>query len=383
MDELLAALIDERFPAWEHVQIEVEQEVLMPANGCRNPHMYFQKGCAGCQAVARSSYHRRATRIAQGTYQPPLPVAEVRKHLIMLRSGPTPMTFQQISAICHVHPDTLGDITRPDGPWLTVRGSTAAAIFAVQPTCATRPRRNGVYPQGSMRRLRALTCKGHSLRSIAEKLGMIHRQVQYITSGRGQYVLQETADAIAALYEVWQDLDGGNKNVRDWARRRGFHAPDAWYGVDIDDPAVAPAEPAKRNSRRDYDSANVSHALTGTMFHDELTTPELVEVVAALARRGMPDSDIFTHLRWTDDWQTKTAQARAGTVVRFRTYHDIPIGSAAARAAYAEDRKQLQRYTGTPGVCYRRAGDGPPAIATTEQRAEHERTWLAAQVEAA
>lgn len=98
---------------------------------------------------------------------------------------------------------------------------------------------------GSRRRLEALAALGHTARTIGAHMpnrpaGSIralvctwkHRDRRLIDAG--------TAADITRVYEQLRDQPGTNTVVRINALRAGYRTPDAWDGLDIDDPGARP-----------------------------------------------------------------------------------------------------------------------------------------------
>lgn len=111
-------------------------------------------------------------------------------------------------------------------------------------------RRLQVSAQGTARRLRALAAVGWPLSDISTELrrygaDVTGRQLGYIRSGKKEEPLPPAlVEAIRKLYEAAIDgqvpMGGRRPEPRKTARRLGWHGPEHWAGVDIDDPHAQP-----------------------------------------------------------------------------------------------------------------------------------------------
>lgn len=98
---------------------------------------------------------------------------------------------------------------------------------------------------GTIRRIRALATIGWSFRYLAERRG--HESgacaIRQLASGQRHKVTADTARAFALLYDELCTSDGPSVRAVTWARKRGWHGPEAWTDPTIDDPAAEPAVP--------------------------------------------------------------------------------------------------------------------------------------------
>ena len=122
----------------------------------------------------------------------------------------------------------------------------AEPTYRVHFVAANRARLVGVR-----RRVHALGLHGHPLHSIAAKahVGARHLAILCGPSNTGG-VTESTAKAIIAACEELGRLPGFSFRAARHAARAGHLPPQAWHGVDIDDPAAEPQE-----YRVDYDAA--------------------------------------------------------------------------------------------------------------------------------
>jgi WhiB family redox-sensing transcriptional regulator len=105
---------------------------------------------------------------------------------------------------------------------------------------------------GIQRRLRALAVVGHGPTMIAARMGGVSPSA--LSDWRGRTVRpvpQEAAEKLAALYPLLLEEKPGPlaEQVRENARLREWLGPEAWEGVDLDDPAALPRTVAVEDTR--------------------------------------------------------------------------------------------------------------------------------------
>jgi DNA-binding CsgD family transcriptional regulator len=119
---------------------------------------------------------------------------------------------------------------------------------------AGRPRE--LSPIGTVRRIHALVALGHTMSSLAQRLGVTQQSVNNLAKIPQAYVRRSTAERIAALYDELsmqlpdESTPTGRKNAayaRTVARKRGWRPPLAWDDRAIDDPDARPYAPARQN----------------------------------------------------------------------------------------------------------------------------------------
>src|SRR5690349_475885 len=93
---------------------------------------------------------------------------------------------------------------------------------------------------GAVRRINSLRAGGWPLDKIGAELGVSHHAVDRMRrrADCGMYVT--TAKRIDHLFETLGATPGPSEATRRLAISQGHHPPMAWYGLDIDDPAVEP-----------------------------------------------------------------------------------------------------------------------------------------------
>lgn len=97
-----------------------------------------------------------------------------------------------------------------------------------------------VSPVGTRRRIRALAAIGWRMEDIAEALGYPPTHEPVVSLMRRERITRRLARRTAEAYERLSLTDGPSSRVRCNAKKRGWHPPSAWFGVDIDDPQATP-----------------------------------------------------------------------------------------------------------------------------------------------
>ncbi len=103
---------------------------------------------------------------------------------------------------------------------------------------------------GSTRRLRALAVHGFGLTEIARRLNdpdLTRNHLDSIRDGRPIFVGVEQAKAIQRVYRLmcsWHSTHVGAKAVKNNAYANGWPAPEAWIGINMDDPNAGPRQVA-------------------------------------------------------------------------------------------------------------------------------------------
>jgi AraC-like DNA-binding protein len=91
---------------------------------------------------------------------------------------------------------------------------------------------------GTVRRLRALACLGHTLDSIGAEINISRWRLGRIITGHFIEIDAQTAEKIAQVYRRLSTFRADNPHTVRRARNQGWHGPLAWD--DIDDPACEP-----------------------------------------------------------------------------------------------------------------------------------------------
>lgn len=110
---------------------------------------------------------------------------------------------------------------------------------------------------GTARRIQALQALGWTQPQIADAAGLSVKSLRNPLL-RGNSVYRSTAEAVATAYEWMSETEPSEhthatrraaRYARTIATKRGWHAPIAWLGVDIDDPDATP-DPGWKPARR-------------------------------------------------------------------------------------------------------------------------------------
>lgn len=123
----------------------------------------------------------------------------------------------------------------------TINRDRARAILAV-PIGPAPANTDVVDATGTIRRLRALACLGHTLDSIGAEVAMSRHRLGRIITGKYIEIDVETARAIAGAYRRMSTFRSDNPHTIRRARTQGWHGPLAWD--DIDNPNCEPEEAA-------------------------------------------------------------------------------------------------------------------------------------------
>ena len=155
-----------------------------------------------------------------------------------------------------------------------VRHTTARNIMAVAlpPTAV-----------GTVRRVRALRRIGYTLDGVAAAAGIAESHLRRVL--RAGAVSERVAMAVAAAYERLSGTPGPSRRAARVAELAGYPAPLDWEAVDIDDPAVAPAEEGPPRPVQ-VDWVAVQRAVAGQPVGRRLTNQEAREAAATLLERG-------------------------------------------------------------------------------------------------
>lgn len=94
---------------------------------------------------------------------------------------------------------------------------------------------------GTARRINTLRAAGHTDTALGRAYHPRPVSRQCVHQWRtATAVTVDTANAWRALYDRLSAVEGTCTNTRIHARRAGHHPPEAWVGVDMDDPDARP-----------------------------------------------------------------------------------------------------------------------------------------------
>lgn len=190
--------------------------------GCQRPEC--EQANYRYMAGLRLDHHRGHRRLRDAT-----PVAD---HIHRLAANE--WTCVQIAKAARVSVSAVRAIAKGQP---TVSRELALAILSVRvgPPPADE---TTVDATGSIRRLRALACLGHTLETIGDRADMSRWRLGRIIVGKFTDIDTSTADAIAKAYRHLSTFRSDNPNTIRRARAQGWHGPLAWN--DIDDPGCQP-----------------------------------------------------------------------------------------------------------------------------------------------
>lgn len=258
-------------------------------------------------AAALRRYNRdRQRAIRAGTWEGLHDPTEVIRHIDALRAAG--MSARSIAIASGVSLPTISALAWPDHSHARKRGVlpvTARAILAV--TVSMTPPDGLINPAGTVRRIRALAVMGWSSRRVAEEAGVPRQTITGMSGRRG--IHRSTADAVADVYDRLSMRRGPDRKAAALARNAGWAPPLAWDDDSIDDPTAAPCTAPCDGDV--VDEIAIARAIAGTPT--TLTPAERLEVVKALAARGLSDAQIAACCRVSDR-----------TVERDRIRHSIP-----------------------------------------------------------
>ncbi len=304
------------------------------------------------------AYNRRRRRgLAAGTWLPPVPVDEVRPHLVMLRGLDVPESV--IADLAGVGVDTVRRVLqRKVG---RVYGHIAEALLAVRPPAPARPERVDVV--GTARRLRTLCSGGWSLAELARRSGIARKTLADWAHEVRETVPTAAAAAVTELYDELYAVDGPCEATRATARRHGWDRQ-VWLDEDIDDPAAPPL-----SSKTLVDDVAVERALSGERsLVATLTKPEIAETVRIGTEAGASQRDL-AELLGTNTRQVCRIRARLRDAQPSAAQLDaavpepLEVPDAGHNPRPAHRRRRARHHHPVIGV--RRAGGRQPHLAGT------------------
>lgn len=153
----------------------------------------------------------------------------------------------------------LQKLLAPNGHEITILTGTQQRLLAVPLPVGRAGGERRVDGVGTCRRLRALARLGWTCEALAPRLDVsAERVAQWRVAVR---VTAATRVRVRTLYEVLENTAGPSSRLGALAARSGWWAPAAWDGLDMDDPAAAPA--VERAARRTEVAMEETEFLTG------------------------------------------------------------------------------------------------------------------------
>ncbi|MBA2951635.1 hypothetical protein [Streptomyces himalayensis] len=190
--------------------------------------------CAPCRAAERAytKHQRYLKATGRGLLVDAAPVAA---HLRMLMDNGDALTIiaEQIGR----PRSTLENII--SGRSKRVRRQTADQIMAMKPGNAIAANRS-VPAVGSIRRIRALTALGHSLKAVAAAGDIEDSTASYLLNGHSETIRYELAQRVKVAYRKLGESRGTSVRNLKRAAREMWAPPGAWDDEAIDDPNAAP-----------------------------------------------------------------------------------------------------------------------------------------------
>lgn len=252
----------------------------------------YQAGCRTEDCVREGYRYRKQLDLehARGQYRR-RDAAQTRAHIHRLAFAG--WTVPQIATASGVSKVSIYKLN--SGAQSTVAHWRAAAILNIRIGPPPADEKH-VDATGSMRRLRALCVIGHTLTSLAPRLGMTRDRLKVIANTPTVRVRTEEAAAIARLYRRLAAIPGTSPQVRTFSRNRGWHGPLAWDETTIDDPAAKPDvddgyTPLHPNTYDPYRRSEIEHLLRSGASTDEIhkrtgASPSYITQIRAEMRAG-------------------------------------------------------------------------------------------------
>lgn len=199
----------------------------------------------------RRNLSRRARKLRNmGKPQRVLPHEYAEAMAIIRRAHASGMSLTQIGYQLEMCKTTLSQHMR--GERETMRRETYNKLLRLQPELPERSgatRRGGakISPQGSVRRLQALTAMGWPIKTAAPIIGVDQRNLAKILLGKVRFVYSVMAADIAMAYDKLIGMDPLEQRAswtieasRREAARRRYAPPHCWDEDTIDDPDAHP-----------------------------------------------------------------------------------------------------------------------------------------------
>jgi hypothetical protein len=157
-----------------------------------------------------------------------------------------------------------------DGSRIRITHATAAKILAApaQPVDGS-----GWIPSlGTVRRLRALTVMGWSMRDLSERCELQESTLAALRNPVHKMTRPKFAAIVAGLYSELSGTHGPGRHAATRARNRGWLPPAAWDDDSIDDPNTEPAVTKQATANRGRPVEHVIEDIEWILEHDPLIT---------------------------------------------------------------------------------------------------------------
>ena len=173
--------------------------------------------------------------------------APVRTHVIILRRHG--LGLRKIAELAGINRKSLQNLLygcshRNTPPKRKMRKTTAEAILAIPlpdgPLSPLLTEGQHVDATGTRRKVRALAAFGHSISSLAARVGWTPQNFHKLTRDDTTQVTAKTARMVDALFRELQLVPGTNTRTRNLAKKKGWALPMEWEEDEIDDPSATP-----------------------------------------------------------------------------------------------------------------------------------------------
>lgn len=170
-----------------------------------------------------------------------------RQHIELLRQT---MHWHNLIAATGCASETLYRIYH--GKRTEICATTEAKILNTPPQDTADPA-HLVDATGTKRRVRALQAIGHTYLDIANAGGGTPRGLQKLATGNRSQTKRTLAEQVEAVYERLSRTPAEPSRkatlVRNIAAERDWDGPEAWDGIDIDDPDAQPRKPQRSRTK--------------------------------------------------------------------------------------------------------------------------------------
>lgn len=170
-----------------------------------------------------------------------------RQHIELLRQT---MHWHNMIAATGCASETLYRIYH--GKRTEICATTATKILNTQPQ-HTADLAHLVDATGTKRRIRALQAIGHTYLDIANAGGGTPRGLQKLATGNRSQTKRTLAEQVEVAYEQLSRTPAEPSRkatlVRNIAADRNWDSPEAWAGVDMDDPDAQPRKPQRTHTQ--------------------------------------------------------------------------------------------------------------------------------------
>lgn len=206
-----------------------------------NSHCYAKHGCgcASCKAANASRIARHRVLSAAGLTEKTVPADTAREHVNNIRAAG--VAVHAIASRAGVGLSVVSHVSTGRRRRITPTTEAALLGVTVEKTPPPPPGKH-IDSTGTHRRLQALVREGWTLEYLSGRLNATRSYASsMLTRAKITVGLADKVDALYRELIAQTPPDGyGNRRAVARAVRSGWHGPDAWIDVDIDDPGAAP-----------------------------------------------------------------------------------------------------------------------------------------------